>query len=189
MEIARMELKQRQDAEMLSGTDNNTSMGYEGGGSDIMKQLWEEEMRKAQSNSGMGSELPWDEEDDDEEGCGGPKLPNFEGEVNPEALIPENATVPKMDQDFYSGVDSFLSSGPPSHVSKTAIGSKKKGDVEVARALNKVGNGGKKGGAGARGLAAQPKKSNGDSTRKNKLWVVRSSCSSLRGADLLTISC
>ena len=30
MEIARRELKQRQDEEMLSGTYNNTSMGYEG---------------------------------------------------------------------------------------------------------------------------------------------------------------
>lgn len=166
MEVARRELKQRQDEEMLSGMYNNTSMGYEGGGSDIMKQLWDEEMRRAQASSGMGSELPWDEENDDGEGDE-PKLPNFEGEVDAEALIPENGTVPKMDQGFYHGVEAFLSSGPPSHLNNTG-GSKKKGDVEVARALNKVGNGGKKGsGTRARGLP-EAKKANIVTTRTGK---------------------
>ena len=82
-----------------------------------MKQLWDEEMRKAQASTGMSSELPWDEEDDDDERSG-PKLPSFDGEADPNALISENAPVPKMDQDFYRGVESFLSSGPPSQLAK-----------------------------------------------------------------------
>ena len=75
--------------------------------------------------------------------------------------------MPKMDQDFYRGVEELLSSGPPSQLAKIG-GSKKKGDVEVARALNKAGNSGKKNsGAAAKGLT-QSKKSNIVSIKNNK---------------------
>lgn len=104
------------------------------GGSDLMKQLWQEEQRKAQAYvKGMKDALPRDDEEDEK-----PKLPNeeeFEGEVDPEALIPEDAAVPKMDNNYYTEVDSFLRSGPPPTVAGKSGGSKKKSDVEVARAV------------------------------------------------------
>ena len=90
------------------------SSNSDGSGSDIMKQLWEEEKRKAQAYAkGMKDALPWDDEDEE------PKLPSgeeFEGEVDPDALIPEDGVVPKMDKGFYTDVDTFLKSGPPSSV-------------------------------------------------------------------------
>jgi hypothetical protein len=116
--------------------------GGSGGGSDLMKQLWEEEQRKAQAYVSGMEELPWDEGEDAE-----PRMPSgeeFEGEVDPEALIPEDAVVPKMDTNFYSGVDNFLKSGPPPTVAGKIGGSKKKSDVEVARAVMGTDNGVKK---------------------------------------------
>jgi hypothetical protein len=113
-----------------------------GGGSDLMKQLWEEEQRKAQAYAkGMKDALPWDDEEDAE-----PRMPSgeeFEGEVDPDALIPEDGVVPKMDTNFYAGVDDFLKSGPPPTVANKSGGSKKKSDVEVARAVMGSGVGGK----------------------------------------------
>jgi hypothetical protein len=114
-----------------------------GGGSDLMQQLWEEEQRKAQAYArGMKDALPWDDEDGEGDDAG-PRLPSgeeFEGEVDPDALIPEDAPVPKMEKHFYEKLDGFLKSGPPPSVAgKISGGSSKtkglKSDVDMVRAV------------------------------------------------------